>query len=101
LRRSQQEQARIATLKDHILPISPRRHGLLNDADVMTSLERYPLERITSPVLAISAQDDDTRLRGSRYTAEQIPGARLSGSSMEATCWSGMRSRLRMKFCDL
>lgn len=75
---SQQEQARIAMLKDHILPISPRRHGLLNDADVMTSLERYPLERITAPVLAISAQDDGYKTyEAARYTAGQIPGARF------------------------
>lgn len=77
---SQQEQARIATLKAHILPVSQRRLGLLNDADVMTSLERYPLERITSPVLAISAQDDGYKTyEAARYTAGQIPGARFIG----------------------
>lgn len=77
---SQKEQARIATLKDHILPISPRRLGLMNDADVMTSLERYPLERITAPVLAISAQDDGYKTyEAAQYTAGQIPGARFVG----------------------
>ncbi len=77
---SREEQARIATVKDHILPISPRRAGLLNEARIMSTLERYPLERITAPVLSLSAPDD---LYGTydaaRYTAEQIPGARFVG----------------------
>lgn len=75
-----QEQARLAMMKDHILPISPRRLGLLNDARVMTSLERYPVERISVPVLAISAQDDGYKTyEAARYTAGQIPGARFLG----------------------
>ena len=45
-----------------------------------TQIERYPLERITAPTLAISAADD---LYGTydaaRYSAEQIPGARFIG----------------------
>jgi pimeloyl-ACP methyl ester carboxylesterase len=67
-------------VRDHILPISPRRAGLANDEKVMTSLERYPLERITAPTLAISAQDCyyDT-YESARYTASQIPGARFLG----------------------
>jgi pimeloyl-ACP methyl ester carboxylesterase len=63
---------------DHILPISPRRHGLVNDAAVVSSLPRYELERIGTPTLVMSAADDlfgtfDT----ARYTAEHIPGARF------------------------
>jgi pimeloyl-ACP methyl ester carboxylesterase len=77
---SREEQERIAMLKDHILPVSPRGPGLLNDAKVMTSLERYPLERITVPVLAVSAQDDGYQtFEAARYTADQIPGARFVG----------------------
>ena len=74
------EQARVAEILAHILPVSPRRLGLLNDAAVTSSLERYPLERITTPTLIVSAEDD---LFGTydvaRYTAEQIPGARFIG----------------------
>jgi len=46
----------------------------------MSSLERYALERITAPTLAISAQDDgyDT-YESARYTAAQIPHARFLG----------------------
>jgi 2-hydroxy-6-oxonona-2,4-dienedioate hydrolase len=49
---------------------------------VMLSLERYALERISAPTLAISAQDDgyDT-YENARYTAAQIPHARFIGYS--------------------
>ena len=74
------EQARVAEILAHILPVSPRRLGLLNDAAVTSRLERYPLERITTPTLIVSAEDD---LFGTydvaRYTAEQIPGTRFVG----------------------
>jgi pimeloyl-ACP methyl ester carboxylesterase len=77
---SREEQAYVAMMLEHILPVSPRRYGLSNEAKVMTSLERYALERITAPTLAISAQDDgyDT-YESARYTAAQIPRARFLG----------------------
>jgi pimeloyl-ACP methyl ester carboxylesterase len=77
---SREEQAYVAMVREHILPVSPRRFGLINEAKVMSSLERYALERITAPTLAISAQDDgyDT-YESARYTATQIPRARFIG----------------------
>jgi 2-hydroxy-6-oxonona-2,4-dienedioate hydrolase len=63
---------------EHILPVSPRRAGLLNEARIMSTLERYPLERITAPVLTLSAPDDLYKTyEAARYTAEQIRGARF------------------------
>jgi len=77
---SREEQARVATVMDHILPVSPRRAGLLNEAKVMSALERYPLERITAPVLTLSAPDDFyNTYEPARYTAGQIRGARFVG----------------------
>ena len=74
------EQARVTEILAHILPVSPRRLGLLNDAAVTSSLERDPLERIRTPTLIASAEDD---LFGTydvaRYTAGQIPGTRFIG----------------------
>lgn len=74
------EQARVDEMMTHILPVSPRRLGLINDATVTSTLPRYPLERITAPTLVLSAQDD---LFGTwecaRYTAQQIAGARFLG----------------------
>jgi len=77
---SREEQAYVAMVREHILPVSPRRNGLINEAKVMMSLERYPLERITAPTLAISAQDDGYETyESARYTAAQIPHARFIG----------------------
>lgn len=74
------DQARIERIKEHILPVRPRREGLLNDAVVVGSLERSPLERISAPTLAISVQDDlYGTFDGARYAASQIPRARFIG----------------------
>jgi 2-hydroxy-6-oxonona-2,4-dienedioate hydrolase len=74
------EQARVAVLIEHILPVTERRSGLANDARVVSSLERYDLERIAVPTLAISMADDlYGTYEGARYTAENVPGARFVG----------------------
>lgn len=74
------ERARVDTVLAHILPVSSRRLGMLNDAAVVSSLPRYELEKISVPTLAISAAND---LFGTfeiaRYTAANIPGARFVG----------------------
>jgi pimeloyl-ACP methyl ester carboxylesterase len=76
------EQARVASVFEHILPISPRRAGLLNDAAVISSLERFDLERIASPTLAMSSADClYGTFEGARYTAEHVAGARFIGYS--------------------
>jgi pimeloyl-ACP methyl ester carboxylesterase len=72
------ERQRVATIGEHILPVSVRRLGLVNDAAVVSSLPRYELERIGAPTLAISMSDDlDGTADAARYSAEHIPGARL------------------------
>jgi len=74
------EQARLAVVIDHILPVSARRAGLLNDATVVSSQPRYELEAISAPTLAISAADDlYGTFEPARYTAEHVPGARFIG----------------------
>ena len=79
-RASAAEQARVATVLEHILPIAPRRSGLLNDAAVISSLDRFDLERIAAPTLAISTADClYGTFEGARYTAQHVPGARFVG----------------------
>ena len=74
------EQERIHLTMMHILPVSPRRLGLLNDAEVTSSLPRYELERITAPTLAISLKDDGYgTYGGAQYTSQQVQGARFVG----------------------
>lgn len=73
---SADEQQRIARLLEHILPISQRADGLMNDGRIATSLPRYELERITAPSLIISARDDlYGTFASAQYTATQIPNA--------------------------
>jgi pimeloyl-ACP methyl ester carboxylesterase len=95
------ERARVAAIVDSILPVSARRLGLLNDADVTTHLERYPLERITVPTLAISTADD---LYGTydaaRYTAEQIPGAQFVGYAEGGHVFVGHYAELTRTIAD-
>jgi pimeloyl-ACP methyl ester carboxylesterase len=77
---SADEQARIGNVMERILPVSPRRLGLLNDAAITSSLQRYELERIAIPTLVISAADDlFGTFDGARYTAEHVPRARFIG----------------------
>jgi len=79
-RASPDEQARVERIMEHILPLIPRRIGLINDAAVTTSLPRYELEKITAPTLTISAADDlYGTFDGARYTADHVPGARFIG----------------------
>ena len=74
------EQRRVDAILRQILPVSPRRLGLLNDAAVTSTLPRYPLDQVAVPTLAISLADDlFGTYDGARYTAAQVPGARFIG----------------------
>jgi 2-hydroxy-6-oxonona-2,4-dienedioate hydrolase len=81
-RASADEQARVGQIMEHILPVSLRRPGLINDGAVVSSLPRYELERIAAPTLAISVSDDlYGTFDGARYTADHVPNARFIGYS--------------------
>ena len=84
------EQARVAQVLDHILPISPRRQGLVNDAAVVSSLLRYELERIGVPTLVMSTADDlFGTFETARYTAEHVPRARFLSYPSGGQLWVG------------
>lgn len=77
---SEEERARIEQLLANILPVSPRRLGLINDAAVTSSLQRYDLERIVAPTLILGVADDlYGTYEAARYSAEHIPRARFIG----------------------
>jgi 2-hydroxy-6-oxonona-2,4-dienedioate hydrolase len=87
---SADEKARVDEILRHILPVSPRRLGLLNDAAVVSSLERYELERIAVPTLVMSVADDlFGTIDGARYTAEHVPHARFVGYANGGHVWVG------------
>ncbi len=63
-----------------LLPYSPRIDGMVNEAKIASSLNRYPLENITAPTLVISSADDPWKTYdAAKYTAENIPGAKFIG----------------------
>lgn len=90
-----EEQARVAQILEHILPVSPRRLGLANDAAIISTLLRYELERIRAPTLVISVADDRFGTYDSaRYTAGHIPGARFIGYPNGGHVWAGRHSEV-------
>lgn len=73
-----QDKARVKMLLDHVLPVSQRRVGLLNDARVMAAPEAYPLQKVSAPTLTVSAKDDFYRTyKIAKYIAAHIPHARF------------------------
>ena len=74
------EQQRVQQIMEHLLPITPRRLGLINDAKVTSILPRYDLEHIQAPTLIVSLKDDGYgTYAGARYSADHISGARFIG----------------------
>lgn len=89
-RASSDEQARVAHVMESILPVTPRRLGLLNDAIVTSTLTRYDLERIVVPTFIMSTADDlFGTFDAARYTAEHIPGAKFVGFESGGHLWVG------------
>lgn len=74
------EQERVMQILEHILPVTERRLGLLNDARVTSALRRAPLDQVGVKTLAVSAADDVFgTYEAARYAAHHIPGARFLG----------------------
>jgi pimeloyl-ACP methyl ester carboxylesterase len=77
---SAEGRAWLAQVAEHMLPVSSRRLGLLNDAAITTSLQRYELEKISAPTLIMSVADDlYGTFDAARYSAEHIPHVRFVG----------------------
>jgi pimeloyl-ACP methyl ester carboxylesterase len=85
-----EEQARVRAVGEHILPISARRAGLLNEAAIGSSLARYELERIAAPTLVVGVEDClYGTYEGARYSAGHIPGARFVSFPTGGHLWVG------------
>ena len=70
------EQKQVDELMTMIFPVSERLAGIVNEEINHLKLERYPLDNISAPTLVIDAKDVST-FPGSKYTAENIPNAKL------------------------
>jgi len=96
---AQEEQ--LSELMQMLLPISMRLPGLLNDANITSSLDRYPLESITAPTLVISVVDDPyNTFIGAQYTAQHIPGARFIGLGSGGHLLIGQEERIRSETAE-
>lgn len=99
---SPSEQARIAAILDHILPVSARAEGLRADTAASKALSPVALDRVTSPTLIISARDD---LYGTyadaEYTASQIAGARFVGFETGGHTWVGHNDEVMAAILNL
>lgn len=89
------EQARVRDIGWSILPVSQRTQGLLNDGRLAGTPEPMPLEGITAPTLAISAEDDRyLTADAARHIAATVPGARLIMYPSGGHVWVGHNEEL-------
>ncbi len=87
---SAQEQARVSSMLDGILPLSVRAQGLRHEAIVTKHLTRYALEEIRAPTLIISERDDGYgTFANAQYTASQIAGSQFIGFEQGGHVWVG------------
>jgi pimeloyl-ACP methyl ester carboxylesterase len=90
-----EEQERVLRIMRSVLPLSERRKGLWNDLAVVSSSPRYELERISSPALVISIENDlFGTYPGSRSAAERIPGARFLSFPTGGHLWAGRQEEV-------
>ena len=92
---SETEERRFRAMVEQPLPLSARLEGLKNDGAVAHALQRYELERIRVPTLVISVRDDGFSMYDrARYTAANIPGARLVTYETGGHFWVGHHAAL-------
>jgi pimeloyl-ACP methyl ester carboxylesterase len=90
-----EERERILRVMRSALPLGERRRGLWNDLRIVASSPRYELERIATPTLVISIENDLFRTyQSSRSAAERIPGARFVGFPTGGHLWAGRQNEV-------
>lgn len=95
------ERARVDAMLRHILPVSARRLGLLNDAAVTSTVRRAPLESIQAPTLVVALEDDlFGTMPGALYTAEHIPKARLVSFPQGGHVWVGLDAEVQRQLAE-
>ena len=83
-------------LLNDILPIKPRRPGLVNDFSQVYKLDIFPIDQIEAPALVIHAQDDSlVSITQARFSAELIPNAKLVELPSGGHLLLGQRKRVQ------
>ena len=89
------EQARARAILEHILPVSARARGLLNDARQTGQPAVLDHAAITAPTLVISVEDDRFgTAANARHIAGEIPGAELIVYPQGGHIWIGRDAEL-------
>lgn len=92
---SPEERARVRQILDNIQPVSLRADGFINDAAQAASPSPMPLERIRTPTLAISCEDDlFGTADAARHIAASVSGARLVIYPDGGHVWAGRDAEL-------
>jgi len=87
---SRDERARAARILDGIMPIGQRAAGIIIDARIASSLQRYDLAQIKAPTLVLSVRDDLYGTYASaQYTASELPQAKFVGYDTGGHIWVG------------
>jgi 2-hydroxy-6-oxonona-2,4-dienedioate hydrolase len=86
----------LQTLLTYVLPVQPRRAGLVNDFAQIYKLDIFPRDHINTPTLVIHARDDSlVSIKQGRYTAKYIPTARLVELPSGGHLMIGQQARVR------
>ncbi len=73
------EKARVHQILEHLLPVGPRVAGMNFDLATAATREPYAVEKITCPLLAISAEDDPFgTARRARLIASSVAHGRVT-----------------------
>ena len=92
---SAEEQSRVREIAWSILPVSRRTQGLLNDGRLAGNPTPMPLEQITAPTLAISAEDDRyLTADAASHIAATVTGAQLIMYPSGGHVWVGHNDEL-------
>ncbi|HEY9217163.1 MAG TPA: alpha/beta fold hydrolase [Phenylobacterium sp.] len=89
------EKRRVNAILAHILPVSRRAAGLVDDTRWAGAPPPYPVERIGAPLLAVSLRDDlYGTYAAAEYAAAKAPNGRLIGYSTGGHIWVGRDKEL-------
>lgn len=89
------EQARVRSILHHILPVSARTQGLLNDARLAYDPAPMPIETIAAATLALSLEDDRFQtLAAARHISDTVPGAELAAFPTGGHVWVGCQMQV-------
>jgi pimeloyl-ACP methyl ester carboxylesterase len=92
-----EERARVQSILRHILPVSLRAEGLLNDARLAYNPAPMEIEKIQSPTLALSMEDDGFQTAAAaRHIAAGVDGAKFAVFPTGGHVWVGRNEEVFM-----